>query len=284
MRKLIAICLIGVFLLNFVGCGETEEQPLTLSDMYIKTAQDFVNNGDLASAIAALEEGYAATNDQALADMLAKLKAEQTTAATTTGNIVSTTPSNSTGENSRQTTTQATTTETTTTPTTASPTTTTTATTPESTVTTTEVIPVENSLAEVFEYAESYTWISEEWGYTTNFISSISFSVKEEQGLNILHGMFFYDYPRNGDSIGFSFIYILPDNLGDSIQIPFFETYQEPGYAYYNDFGGAGILEITHLGDLYLKCRIISLPWGWNQMTDDGIFTLCPHEDQGGII
>lgn len=76
MKRCLAALLALFVLLAFAGCASTQKSS-QLSDIYLQTAQQFTDDGDLDSAIGVLEEGIAATNDSRLAAFLDEVKAMQ---------------------------------------------------------------------------------------------------------------------------------------------------------------------------------------------------------------
>lgn len=76
MKRCLAALLALFVLLAFAGCASTQKSS-QLSDIYLQTAQQYIDDGDLDSAVGVLEEGIAATNDSRLTALLDEVKAMQ---------------------------------------------------------------------------------------------------------------------------------------------------------------------------------------------------------------
>ena len=77
MKRFSAILLIFALVCSLCACAEEQEEFVSVTDIYLQSAQEFLDQGDLDSAIAALEEGYTATNDPALGARLEELQQQK---------------------------------------------------------------------------------------------------------------------------------------------------------------------------------------------------------------
>ena len=74
MRKCIIFLLSILIAFSLVGCTKENNSPNTFVDIYKNKATEYIENGDLESAITVLEEGVSKTNDEELKKMLGELQ------------------------------------------------------------------------------------------------------------------------------------------------------------------------------------------------------------------
>ena len=112
MKKFTILLWALILILTLCACEATNTPSADpVVDAYRQSAENLIAQGDLDSAITALEQGYAATNDATLASMLSEVKAQkeaQLQATETTQNSSSEEPEESTAEVTEETTTEAT--------------------------------------------------------------------------------------------------------------------------------------------------------------------------------
>ena len=82
MRKMFIVVIICVITAIMVGCGQESTATNGVVDLYKSKAQEYIDAGDLDTAILALQEGIEATKDPSLSEMLSQVKAKQTPAPT----------------------------------------------------------------------------------------------------------------------------------------------------------------------------------------------------------